>query len=157
MPGVSRRTGKSAAAPEVRVRATVRTPLSRRGTAALAGRVLLSGRREIAALSVAFIGPARMKALNHRHLGHADATDVIAFALPDGTGRVVGDVYICPAVAAKQAARAGTTLKDELRRLVIHGTLHVLGHTHEDGAGRMKGAMWRLQERLLARYGSLAP
>jgi probable rRNA maturation factor len=73
--------------------------------------------------------------------------------MTDGAGRTVGDVYICPWVAAREAKAAGVPLREELIRLVIHGTLHALGRTHPEGPGRTRSAMWRRQERYL---GALA-
>jgi probable rRNA maturation factor len=137
----------------VRVAAAARIPLRPAGVAALARAVLRAERAGLAALSVAFVGRARIRRLHRDHLGHDRATDVIAFSLAGGT---VGDVYVCPAVAAGGARRAGTTLRAELRRLVVHGVLHVLGYDHPDGAERTGSPMWRRQERYLRRFGALA-
>ena len=63
---------------------------------------------------------------------------------------VVGDVYIAPSVARVNARLSGVTVREELARLVVHGTLHVLGHDHP-AVGRERSAMWRRQEHLLAR------
>jgi probable rRNA maturation factor len=88
-----------------------------------------------------------MRRLNREWLGHDWPTDVLAFGLPGPDGAVTGDVYICPAVARAEAEARGLTPGEELVRLVIHGTLHVLGHDHPEGAGRTRSAMWRRQER----------
>jgi probable rRNA maturation factor len=45
---------------------------------------------------------------------------------------LLGDVVVCPAVAAEQAATHAGTLDDELALLVVHGVLHVLGHDHAE-------------------------
>jgi len=108
-------------------------------------------------VSIALVGRRRIRSLNRRHLGRDRDTDVIAFSLGMGAkGRsprstVVGDVYVCVPAAAAQARRYDTTPRDELRRLVVHGVLHVLGYQHPDGADRSASPMWRRQERLLAR------
>jgi len=124
-----------------------------------------------AIVSSAFVGPDRIRTLNRRWLGRDRATDVIAFAMtaarphggtvrrtrggarPRGDGIVVGDVYVCAAVGAAQARRFETSARDEVRRLVVHGVLHVLGYDHPAGARRTASAMWRRQEALLARLG----
>jgi len=149
----------------VRVSARTRSPLSRSQAERLARAVLRAEGVRRAIVSIAFVGPARIRTLNRTHLGHDRPTDVIAFTLQAGTGArahrgtgkldrlVVGDVYICAGVAAAQARRFETTVRQELRRLVVHGVLHVLGHDHPAGARRIASAMWRRQEALLARLG----
>jgi len=131
-----------------------------------------------AAISLALVGRRRIRTINRRHLGRDRETDVIAFTLTDAqpprrsetrsagrtlrrsrgrrdaaarAGTVVGDVYVCVPLGLAQARRYGTTPRDELRRLVVHGVLHVLGHDHPAGPGRTAAPMWRLQERLLTR------
>jgi probable rRNA maturation factor len=110
-------------------------------------RKVLEGERAEAAITVTFLGPRRMRDLYREFKGHDRPTDVLAFALPQPDGSLVGDVYLCRAVAATQAAAHGVTLREELVRLVVHGTLHVLGHDHPEGADRERSAMWRRQER----------
>jgi probable rRNA maturation factor len=108
-----------------------------------------------ALLSIALVGRRRIRSLNRRHLGHDRETDVIAFELSARARRrgasVVGDVYVCVPVATAQAPRFRATPRDELRRLVVHGVLHVLGYRHPAGPRRTAGPMWRRQERLLTR------
>ncbi len=106
-----------------------------------------------AMLSITFVGRAAMSELNRRYLGHRGPTDVIAFGLerPGKRGAVIGDIYICPEVARDNAKRQGVSAGEELLRLVVHGTLHVLGHDHPTGVSRTTSPMWRRQERILAR------
>ena len=106
-----------------------------------------------AMISITFVGRAAMSELNRRYLGHNGATDVISFGLGriGKVGAVLGDIYICPEVARDNARRQGVSAGEELLRLVVHGTLHVLGHDHPKGADRGGSAMWRKQERILAR------
>lgn len=101
-----------------------------------------------AEVSVALLDDARMRELNRTWLGKDRGTDVIAFSLGED-GDVVGDVYVGFEQAARQAAEVGVALEEELVRLVVHGTLHVLGHDHPEGDGREASAMFRLQERLV--------
>ncbi|MFI5280581.1 MAG: rRNA maturation RNase YbeY [Gemmatimonadales bacterium] len=132
-----------------------KTPLAAAGVARLAAAVLKAERARTDALSITFVSPSRIRSLNRSHFRRDRPTDVIAFALGDPPR--VGDVYICPSVAAKEALRAGTTLKDELRRLVVHGVLHTLGYEHPESAqGRLASAMWRRQERHVRAHGKLA-
>jgi probable rRNA maturation factor len=106
-----------------------------------------------AMLSITFVGRAAMSELNNRYLGHHGPTDVMSFGLATvgKRGAVVGDVYICAEVARDNARRQGISAGEELLRLVVHGTLHVLGHDHPVGAERTASPMWRKQERILAR------
>jgi len=91
-----------------------------------------------------------MRRLNRRATGHRGLTDVIAYALPQPDGTLLGDVYICPAAAAREMKNGGR-MDEELVRLVVHGTLHVLGYDHPHGPGRTRSAMWRRQERYVRR------
>lgn len=109
---------------------------------------VLRRERRAARVSVAFLGRDAMRRLHATHLGHDRPTDVLAFALP---GEVLaGDVYLCPWVAARHARRFGVPLRQELVRLLVHGTLHVLGHDHPEGEARTRSPMWRRQERYVA-------
>jgi probable rRNA maturation factor len=114
---------------------------------------LKAERAKDAMLSITFVGRATMSQLNYRYLGHHGPTDVISFGLGrvGKRGAVVGDVYICPEIARDNARRQGISAGEELLRLVVHGTLHVLGHDHPTGAGRATSPMWQRQEKILAR------
>ena len=131
----------------------VRIPLSRARVAEIVRGVLRAERVRSALISVAFVSRRAIAALNRRHLRHAGATDVISFAFDAGGSphAVIGDVYIAPEVARENARLHGRGVREEIARLAIHGTLHVLGHDHPDDDGRTASKMWRRQESLLAR------
>ncbi len=96
-----------------------------------------------------------MARLNREHLGHRGPTDVITFALgSDPSGSVLADIYICPDVARVQARAHGVGVREELARLVVHGTLHACGWDHPVDASRTTSPMWRRQEQLLSRFWS---
>ena len=91
--------------------------------------------------------PRRDRRLNAEHMGKDGPTDVLSFPLDDDPTRpsagvpvLLGDVVVCPAVAADQAPAHAGTLDDELALLVVHGVLHVLGHDHAepDETARMR-------------------
>ena len=105
------------------------------------------GYRE-AEMSIALLDDAAMQELNFRWLGKERATDVIAFSLGED-GEVVGDIYIGFEQAARQASELGVPPEEELVRLAVHGTLHVLGHDHPEGEERMTSPMFLLQEGLV--------
>jgi len=104
-----------------------------------------------------------MRRLNRRVFGRRALTDVIAFTLPQADGALLGDVYLCPDAARAWVNNGGRGTRDqggveqELLRLVVHGTLHVLGYDHPDGPGRTRCSMWRRQERYVRRLLAHAP
>ncbi len=95
------------------------------------------------ALGIAFVGEARMRTLNAEHRGNDAVTDVLAFPLdeldelPPGLERQLGDVVVCFPQAERQASEARVATPAEVRTLVVHGLLHLLGHDHENDAGEM--------------------
>jgi len=103
-------------------------------------------------VDVTLLDARAMRRLNRRATGRRGLTDVLAFALPQPDGALLGDVYICPAAAAHWVKNGGRaegaegSLGEELVRLAVHGTLHVLGYDHPDGPGRTRSAMWHRQE-----------
>ena len=137
----------------------VRPALSRARVQELVRGVLRAERVRDALVSVAFVDDRAIARLNREHLGHRGATDVITFALPAAPGGpIVGDVYIAPRVVSANARAHGRPVREELARVVIHATLHVLGHEHPDDGGRTASPMWKRQEALLRRlYGAPAP
>ncbi len=121
-------------------------PLSRALVGRIVRQVLRSEHRE-AVVSVTFLGRDAMRRLNREHKGHDDPTDVLTFALTDPTGGILGDIYICAWVARREARARGIPLRQELIRLIVHGTLHAVGRDHPEGPARTRSAMWRRQER----------
>jgi probable rRNA maturation factor len=89
-----------------------------------------------AELSLVFVDEPAIAELNQRYMGESGPTDVLSFpidagdAAPDGVPRLLGDVVICPAVAARNAPDHAGRYDDELALLVVHGVLHVLGLDH---------------------------
>ena len=113
----------------------------------LARETLLAEGHEQVELSLSFVDDDEMARLHERYMQEAGPTDVLTFPLDDDdvdeSGvRVLGDVVVCPAVAARNHPEDPTA---ELRLLVVHGVLHVLGYDHEDDGERAE--MWARQER----------
>jgi len=104
-----------------------------------------------ALISVAFVGSEMMAQLNEQFLKHDGPTDVITFGLSRNGGKmpVIGDIYICPPVAQQNAKSLGISASEELARLLVHGTLHILGYDHPEDEGRTASPMWKRQERIL--------
>lgn len=95
-----------------------------------------------------------MSGYNLRFRGKRVTTDVLAFP-DDGTpdpagGRHLGDIAISVPRAARQAREAGHPLAREVRVLLLHGYLHLLGYDHETDNGTMMRVQRRLEARLLA-------
>jgi probable rRNA maturation factor len=100
-----------------------------------------------AELSVSFVEPGEIEDLHVRYMDEPGPTDVLSFPLDDDDvdedgARVLGDVVICPAVAATNQP---LDPEREVRLLLVHGILHLLGYDHEDDAERAE--MWARQER----------
>ena len=127
-------------------------PLSEEAVVRAAQTVLRAERRR-ALLSLTFVGRDRMRALNLQWKGKRELTDVLAFALESPGGRLAGDIYICPWAAAREARARGIPVREELRRLVVHGVLHVLGYDHPSDGHRLDSPMWRRQERYVRSLG----
>ncbi len=102
-----------------------------------------------AEVSLTLLDNAAIRRLNADWLGHDRPTDVIAFALHASGEAPLGDVYVGVEQARRQAADHAIPLREELVRLTVHGTLHVLGHDHPAGRERERSEMWQLQERIV--------
>jgi len=102
-----------------------------------------------AEISVALVSDVEIASLNEDYLQHEGPTDVISFALHEPGESPLGDVYVGVEQAVRQSAEFGATPADEVLRLAIHGTLHVLGWQHPEGAGRTESEMFARQEALL--------
>ena len=86
---------------------------------------------------------------NRRYLQHDDYTDVITFDGQTGTG-VSGDVLMSHDRIRENARSYGVSAQHELRRVMVHGLLHLLGHSDKNKA--RKEAMRALEDKYLARY-----
>jgi probable rRNA maturation factor len=114
-----------------------------------AQRVLELLGRAGAELSVVLCDDAFIRPLNAQWRDRDAATDVLSF--PQDDPMLLGDVVISVQTAARQATELGHPLEAELRVLLVHGVLHLLGHDHhdDDGAQRMRAE----EARLLAALG----
>ncbi len=103
-----------------------------------------------AQISITWMSDVEIAELNEEYLEHEGATDVISFHLYEEGEMPVGDIYIGYEQAARQAASYGCTLHEELVRLAVHGTLHVLGFNHPYEGDRTESVMWMLQEAIVS-------
>ena len=119
-------------------------PLDEATLAALARTTLVGEGQGAVELSVSFVDEDEITDLHVRYLGEPGPTDVLSFA-QDEEGeqiRVLGDVVLCPAVAARNNPGDPAA---EVRLLLVHGILHLLGYDHERDADRVH--MWARQQR----------
>lgn len=126
----------------------VRAREVRRDAAALLGLLGVDGE-----LSVALVGDEEMRQLNRRHRGVDRSTDVLAFAMREGDGGalhqdLLGDVVVSLDTAARQAERRGVRVAEEVRVLLVHGVLHLVGYDHERSPAEAR-RMFRRQRELL--------
>lgn len=120
-------------------------PVDTDGLIALAREALVGEDAADSELSVSFVTEDEMTDLHLRYLGEAGPTDVLSFPQDDGASeepRLLGDVVIAPSVAARNNPDDPSA---ELRLLLVHGILHLLGHDHDGEAER--AAMWSRQDR----------
>jgi probable rRNA maturation factor len=120
-------------------------PVDENGLIELARATLIGEGRPASELSVAFVTVEEMADLHRRYMGEPGPTDVLSFPLDEedeGGVMLLGDVVIAPSVAA---ANNRDDPAAELRLLLVHGILHLLGHDHQDADERR--TMWEIQER----------
>ncbi len=136
-------------------RFSVRATLIRR----LAQAILVQAGHPTAQLSLSFIGKTRMRSLNRQYRGRDYPTDVLAFPM-GGIGEqaevFLGDVVICVPVAIGQASRFENTADQELLRLLVHGTLHLLGYDHEQSP-REAQRMQRKERTIVKKLSPVPP
>jgi len=114
---------------------------------------------EDAELSLLFVNSRRMRELNKTYRGIDSTTDVLSFPqyesrdeFPDEGEFPIGDIVIDPQRASEQARDAGHSLATELRVLLVHGIVHLMGLDHEKG-GPGARKMRNLEKKLLAGLG----
>ena len=109
-------------------------------------------------LTVVLTDDEQLRELNREYLGHDEPTDVLSFPAsepdPETGVHYLGDVLISMPRAAEQALAAGHPLESEVQLLVVHGTLHLLGHDHAETADRAR--MWAAQAAVLDQLGLAA-
>lgn len=115
-------------------------------------------------LSVAVVDEMEMARLHVEWMDLPGPTDVMSFPMDElqagsadqPTEGTLGDIVLCPPVAARQALAAGHSTEDEFFLLTVHGILHLLGHDHQDDDERE--VMFRVQRDLLSGFlGRPAP
>jgi len=142
--------GPAGAGPEIALQNPSRYPeAAARRLRPWLGRLLAELAPGAESFGARFVGDRAMRRTNRDFRGKDRTTDVLSFpGGPTPEGRHLGDVLVCVPAARRQAAESGRPAGREVRRLLLHGLLHCLGHDHE----RDGGAMERLERRLAARW-----
>jgi probable rRNA maturation factor len=112
--------------------------------------------QEMASVTILLTSDDRLRKLNSQFLGYDESTDVLSFpageAMPGAKkDNYLGDIAISMPAAKRQAAAGGHGLDDELKLLVIHALLHLMGYDHANR--EEKKEMWALQDQLLTLIG----
>ena len=112
-----------------------------------------------AELSVVLVDETAMEQLHVQWMDEPGPTDVLSFPMDelrpgtegeDSPAGLLGDVVLCPQVAARQGQQAGHTTQDELLLLTTHGILHLLGYDHAEPGEEKE--MFELQRKLLLTF-----
>ena len=102
-------------------------------------------RKQTMSLSVVFINDRAMRVYNQKYRGFDKTTDVLSFP---GEEDYLGDILISVDTAFVQARQSPSlTLESNLRRLVLHGFLHLTGYDHETDNGEMRAIELRLRRK----------
>jgi probable rRNA maturation factor len=113
-------------------------------------------------VAVRLIGDGEMARLNETYRKKKGPTDVLSFPVDEDLGKpgtlgqqvrrargeFLGDIAIAPRVARRNAKSLGRGLSEELKVLILHGVLHLLGYDHETDRGEMERIEMRLRRKL---------
>jgi probable rRNA maturation factor len=101
-------------------------------------------------LSIALVSDAQIKRLNKLYRNKDKPTDVLSFPIGEKVEDwlILGDIVISVDTAKRQAQELGHSLEEELKRLLVHGLVHLLGYDHELG-GEEEKKFFELEEFVL--------
>jgi len=95
----------------------------------VAKKVLSGENRGTESISLAFVDKKEMQKLNKKFRNKNKPTDVLSFLLNEKD--YLGEIIICPEVVKENAQKYKTTVKQEVKKVFVHGILHLLGYDHE--------------------------
>ena len=106
-------------------------------------------------ITIVLTDDAQLHELNREFLGVDAPTDVLSFPSeevdPETGAQYLGDIVISIPRATLQAQAGGHPVEAEVQLLVVHGTLHLLGHDHAEA--EEKARMWAAQAEVMSRLG----
>lgn len=128
------------------------------------GKFLVRARRALhlpsESVSICLVSNSEMARWNRAYRGKRGTTDVLSFRVDDAetkralfaangnSTRYLGDIAIAPAVARRNALRYGRSFSREMRVLILHGMLHLMGYDHDTDTGQMERRERRLHRAL---------
>lgn len=107
-------------------------------------------RKKLARLTYIFCSDEYLLEINKTHLKHNYYTDIITFDLSEQPGKIIGEVYISIDRVRDNAETLGTTIKEELHRVIFHGALHLCGY--KDKTPQTQREMSIAEDRCLNAY-----
>lgn len=136
------------------------TDLDNAARGAVSAALRAAGADDAVEVALLFTGDTDIAALNREWRGKDGPTNVLSFPaedfpLPPGEAKPLGDVVLAHGTVAREAAEQGKTLRDHAIHLIVHGTLHLLGHDHMEPDEA--DAMEDLERRILSGIGIADP
>lgn len=135
----------------------VKTPLGKDEISSYLN-ALLSYLEEEGDFSLSFVSAKRIKQLNASYRNKDEETDILTFALNDGEafpsveeGKELGDIFICVEKMEENAKEYNVSAEEELKRLILHGILHLEGDEHETN-NFLSEPMLKKQEQILKKF-----
>ncbi len=107
---------------------------SPRATASWLQKVATSEGASITSLSYVFCTDGYLLKINQDYLQHDTLTDIITFDLSEVEGQIEGEIYISVPRVRENSRLLGVAFDDELHRVIVHGLLHLLGHSDKTSA-----------------------
>lgn len=104
-------------------------------------------------ITIAFVSDAEIARWNQGYRKKKGPTDVLSFPATSGAihgaaKEILGDIAISPETAKRYAKKNGRSLNAEIRVLMLHGVLHLMGYDHENDTGQMNRIEQKLRRRL---------
>lgn len=89
-------------------------------------------------ISIAIVSPQKIRSLNKKYRKKDKPTDVLSFVYSQHKKNFSGEIIICPRIVKKNSKDAGENFQKELKKVLVHGALHILGYDHEKSAREEK-------------------
>lgn len=107
-------------------------------------------------LEIVFLNANDIQIINKQYLKHNYPTDVISFNYSDESNKLDGEIFICSQIAAENAKKYKVKYDDEIKRLLVHGVLHLLGY--DDDTSKKRNEMKLIEDFFISKtkkYGKV--